>query len=482
VKRGIKLWQKIFLVTLALVVIAINLTSVLLIHNSHQLLVEREKNNAVYEHKYLIASIQNNVAYEQLKQNVFQLSQDELLKIFENALGSQSNRGFSVYQNGNRIDAVKSDSAQAEKALLSKASSSNNLYTNMIDQNGKTQMLIASHTVIQNQSYIIISTFDVTSIYQLHQEQMDRVKLISIFCAIVIAIILLIVVRALLFPLQKVNNGMKKIAQGVYNQKVIVKSGDELAELSENMNTMSDAIQANITALEQVAENRKLFIDNLTHEMKTPLTSILGYADILRIKFEVSDEERQEYAGVIVEEAKRLRALSGKLMELITLGNTKMDDLQTIRLPDLFNEIKMTLHPVFESQHLILDCESEDIAVPVDIELFKSMLYNLLDNAIKASSAGNSIKLSAIMQDGYKTIIVQDSGIGIPQTEISRIIEPFYMVDKTRTRKAGGAGLGLALCAEISRLHHAEMKIESESGKGTVVKIVFQEETDDEKA
>lgn len=481
-KRGIKLWQKIFLVTLALVVIAINLTSALLIRNSHQLLVEREKENAISEHEYLIAAVLNNVAYEQLKQNIFQLPQDELLKIFENTLGSQSHRGISVYQNGERIQSIKSDSVQIEKDLLNKAASSNKYYINIVEQDQKTHMLIASLEKIQNQNYIVISTFDVTSIYQLHEQQMNRVKWISVFCAIVIAVILLIVIHTLLFPLQKVTDGMKKIAQGIYNQKVCVKSSDELAELSENMNTMADAIQANVTSLERVAENRKLFIDNLTHEMKTPLTSILGYADILRIKFEVSDEERQEYAGVIVEESKRLRALSGKLMELVTLGNTKTNDFQTIQLPDLFTEIKMTLHPIFDSQHLVLDCKAENIAVFADIELFKSMLYNLLDNAMKASSAGNLIRLSGIVQEGCKMISVQDYGIGIPQTEISRIVEPFYMVDKTRARKAGGAGLGLALCAEIARLHRAEMKIESEQGKGTIVKIVFREETGNEES
>ena len=481
-KQRIKLWQKIFLITLTLVVAAISLTSVLLIHNSHQLLVEREKSDAVYEHRYLIASVQNNVAYEQLRQNKFQLSPEDLLGIFNKAIGSQSSRGFSVYQNGNRLDAVKAGPAQAETALLRKTSSPGRVYTETVDQSGKTVLLTASAAMLQGQKYTIISTYDVTSVYQLYQEQIDRVKWINVFCAMIIAAVLLLFVHLFLHPLQKVNEGMRKIAQGVYNQKVTVRSGDELAELAGNMNTMADAIQTNVTALEQVAENRKRFIDNLAHEMKTPLTSILGYADLLRIRQDVSQEERQEYAGVIVEEAKRLRSLSGKLMELITLGNTNMDHLETVRLPDLFHEMEKTLLPVFESRHLTLSCRAEDIAVCVDTELFKSMLYNLIDNAMKASGEGKVIELYAGLQAGHKTITVQDYGTGIPRNEISRITEPFYMIDKTRTRKAGGAGLGLALCAEIARLHHAELKIESEQGKMTTVKIVFQEDAEDENA
>ena len=476
-----KLWQKIFLVTLTLVMVAISLTSILLIRNSHKLLVEREKNDAVYEHRYLIAFMQNNVAYEQLRQNKLQLPQDELLEIFQKSPSSQISIGFSVYQNGNRIYAVDVGSAQAETALLRKAFSSGRVYTETVDQDRKTVLLVASVAMIQSQKYTIISTYDVTSIYQLFQKQIDRVKWSNVFCAVVIAAILLIFVHILLFPLQKVNEGMRRIAQGTYDEKVTVKSGDELAELAGNMNTMADAIQVNVAALERVAENRKRFIDNLTHEMKTPLTSILGYADLLRIRENVSQEEQQEYAGIIVEEAKRLRSLSGKLMELITLGNTQMDHLETVQLPDLFQEMEKTLQPVFESKNLTLSCRAENIAVCVDTELFKSMLYNLIDNAMKASDEGRVIELSAEWENGHKTITVQDYGTGIPESEISRITEPFYMVDKTRTRKAGGAGLGLSLCDKIAKLHHAELKIESEQGKGTTVKIIFQEDTQDEK-
>lgn len=476
-----KLWQKIFLLTLTLVMAAISLTSILLIRNNHQLLVEREKNDAVYEHRYLIAFMQNNVAYEQLRQNKLQLSQDELLGIFQKAPGSQSSIGFSVYQNGSRIYTVKAGHAQAETALLRKAFSSGRVYTETVDQDRKTVLLVASVAMIQSQKYTIISAYDVTSVYQLLQEQIDRVKWINVFCAVVIAVILLIFVHILLFPLQKVNEGMRRIAQGTYDEKVTVKSGDELAELAGNMNTMADAIQVNVAALERVAENRKRFIDNLAHEMKTPLTSILGYADLLRIRENVSLEEQQEYAGIIVEETKRLRSLSGKLMELITLGNTQMDHLETVLLPDLFQEMEKTLLPVFESRNLTLSCRTENIAVCVDTELFKSMLYNLIDNAMKASGEGRVVELSAEWENGHKTITVQDYGTGIPESEISRITEPFYMVDKTRTRKAGGAGLGLCLCDEIAKLHHAELKIESEQGKGTTVKIIFQEDTQDEK-
>ena len=241
---------------------------------------------------------------------------------------------------------------------------------------------------------------------------------------------------------------------------------------------MADSIETNVDSLEQVADNQKTFIANLAHEMKTPLTSILGFADILRVKKVVTEAERREYAGVIVEETKRLRSLSGKLMELITVGNTQLD-FQRISLPDLVREVEISLQPSLALREMNLRCVVPDVEVRVDKELFKSLLYNLADNAMKASKAGQTVEfLGGLAPDGHPVLIVSDSGMGIPQKEIAKIVQPFYMLDKVRSRKAGGAGLGLALCVEIARLHGIRLTIESELGKGTQVYLTFDGEAE----
>ena len=229
--------------------------------------------------------------------------------------------------------------------------------------------------------------------------------------------------------------------------------------------------------LERVAEDRKTFIGNLAHEMKTPLTSILGFADILRIKRVVTDKERRDYASVIVEEAKRLRALSGKLMELITVGGAELD-LQQVPLREMLQEAAVSLHPLLTEREIHLSCAAPDVRIHADRELFKSLIYNLVDNAAKASAPGQTVEIVSGYRSGLLYIDVRDRGIGIPEKELKRVMQPFYMVDKVRTRKSGGAGLGLALCVNIARLHHAALSIQSKVGKGTCVTILFDEEAE----
>ncbi len=294
--------------------------------------------------------------------------------------------------------------------------------------------------------------------------------MITMSCAMGISLILMVVVKLLLNPLKRVNEGTREIAQGNYQKRIDEKGHDELSELACNMNMMAEAVEINVRALEDVAEDRKHFIDNLSHEMKTPLTSILGFSDLLQIKKEISEESRIEYAGIIKEEATRMRTLSGKLMELITVGEAKLE-WQQEDMKKLFDEIGVSLKVVADSHKMQLFCEGEEGMLCVDRELFKSLLYNLVDNAIKASQEGGQIQVLGQFENGQFCIEVKDEGVGIPKEEIDKITQAFYMVDKVRSRERGGAGLGLALCAEIVSTHRGVMRFESQLGEGTRVLI-----------
>ena len=274
----------------------------------------------------------------------------------------------------------------------------------------------------------------------------------------------------ILHPLKRVNEGTGEIALGNYRKRIQVRGHDELSELARNMNIMAESVESNVRALEDVAEDRKHFIDNLSHEMKTPLTSILGFSDLLQIKKDITDESRIEYAGIIKEEASRMRTLSGKLMELITVGEAKLE-FHKEDMGSLFREIGISLKVVADSHKMHLFCESEEGELCVDRELFKSLLYNLVDNAIKASPEGGQICVKGRFEEGRFCLEVEDEGVGIPEEEIEKITQAFYMVDKARSRASGGAGLGLALCAEIVSVHRGNMRFESLLGEGTRVTI-----------
>lgn len=486
-----KLWQKIFLCSLALVILAIDITSVLLLSNSHRLTVMREEQNAVSEHKYLSVMLKDNVIYERLKQNKVFLTEEEVIQVTQSAFEPQSSArtiGLSLYTGQRRLLSYNGRSEQLEVSILQSASQSSVLNQvqglggyalEIVDDGEASYLIVISQIILESQPYYLMTSSDVTEIYTLYKQQLNYVLVMSMICATVIASVLLIVVWLLLLPLRRINEGTRQIAQGNYSKRLPEKGSTEFSQLSRNMNEMAEAIEHNIKDLESVAEDRNTFIANLAHEMKTPLTSILGFGDLLRIKRTVDDKERREYAGIIVEETKRLKTLSGKLMELITVGSTQLD-WQTIPLTSIMEEVGQALQISLSKSGITLNIKVCKIEVSVDKELFKSLIYNLIDNAIKASKSGQEIEVFAEETNGILTIAVKDHGIGIPKEEINKIMQPFYMIDKSRTRKAGGAGLGLALCSEIARLHGARLQIESEPRKGTCVSIIFDKKGETE--
>ena len=200
------------------------------------------------------------------------------------------------------------------------------------------------------------------------------------------------------------------------------------------------------------------------------MTSILGFSDLLQIKSDLSEEKRLEYVGIIKEEASRMRTLSGKLMEMITVGEANVEWREEA-VSEVFAEIAASLGVVARSHKIEMFCECEKGKLWMDKELVKSLVYNLADNAMKASKEGNRIRIRGWFEGKVFYFTVTDSGIGIPKEEITKITQAFYMVDKVRSRASGGAGLGLALCVEIVKIHRGSLSIESEPGKGTEVTV-----------
>lgn len=188
----------------------------------------------------------------------------------------------------------------------------------------------------------------------------------------------------------------------------------------------------------------------------------------------MTDIERAEYASVIVDETKRLRSLSGKLMALVSIGGTEIEK-RKVSLKKLLSETETALVPLLSKNKVKLNWTSDNIFFSADEELFKSLIYNIIENAVKASPIDSEIELTAKFCDGQGIISITDHGIGMKAEEVQRVFEPFYMADKSRSRKAGGTGLGLALCKEIAKLHNSKLDIESAPNKGTTVRIIISE-------
>ena len=342
--------------------------------------------------------------------------------------------------------------------------------TYIADSGSETFLTVGSVLHLEGNEYILLTVTDISAAYRLYREQSARGLWLSAVFALVISVALLLCCRLLLRPLGRINGMLGRMTYGEYDRRLPEKGGAEFVSLSRNVNALADAVEQQTAVLQEVADSRKRFVDNMAHEMKTPLTSILCMADLLRIKRSVTDKERMEYAGVIVEETKRMQALSKKLLTLATADGSAPDFRET-SLAELLSDIENAMQPVLERRSIRLTVAGDDVRVWVDRQLFQTMLVNLIDNAAKASADGQRVVVYHTVREKQLLLAVVDEGIGMTQAELRRATEAFWMADKSRSRKAGGAGLGLALCKEIAELHGARMTLESERGKGTTVTL-----------
>lgn len=208
----------------------------------------------------------------------------------------------------------------------------------------------------------------------------------------------------------------------------------------------------------------------LSHEIKTPVTSLIGYSDTL-LHVKLSEEQKEQSLNRIYEESKRMERLSSKLMSLIGLYENDAIRMEWEKIGTVMNHVKEAIRYSLEEKEIKADFFWEDFSMKMDVDLMESLLLNLIDNSKKASPPGSRIEIRA--EKG--TISVRDFGCGISKEELKKVKEPFYMVDKARKKREGNIGLGLALCNQIAMLHGGRLEIESRIGEGTCVSFLFYE-------
>lgn len=470
-----KLWQKIFLWTLSIVMMAVSITGIMILKNNYNTSIDRQIDSTLSEHNYLISNTKNKVSAERLKVGAILYTTNDILPIIKGIFDNNDEKeGTKIALINNDGDFLyKNNGVLTDESLIASVIKDEATYKIIKVNKSKHYLIIGSPVTLEKQQFVFLTSTNITNIYDLYKQQLNYTKLLSITLSLGCAFFLLILVKLLLRPLSYLNVATHSIASGDYSKRITISSHNELSELARNMNTMADAVEEKVNLLSETAENRRQFINNLSHEMKTPLTSILGFSDIIRIKRNISNDELVEYSDIIFEEAKRLKSLSGKLMEIITVGETNLEFVD-ISTKELFSQMNLVLKPIFEKNEVNLISNTDNCKIRIDCELFKSMIFNLVDNAIKASTKGSNIYLTGTYKSEIFTISVEDSGIGIDENELDKILEPFYMIDKARSRKAGGAGLGLPLCKRIADIHDAAFSIESTLNQGTTVTITLK--------
>ena len=346
------------------------------------------------------------------------------------------------------------------------------------DENTKTYRVIRQEDSYYIQTGITVNALDrilyletlkdVSEVFRERQLGFSVYRRVTILMLVFGTVLMLVISSWLTKPIRLLTRATKRMAAGDYGYRARQISNDELGQLTTDFNHMANVLEENINKLEEEIQAREDFVAAFAHELKTPLTAIIGYADMLRSR-KLDEEKSFMCANYIYTEGRRLETMSLRLLDIIVTKRQEID-FQMVSAESLF----FYLYDMYAAKkNMDFHFTYDEGLIRCDASLIKSVLINLLDNACKASEPGSPVDVDGYaLSEGYR-FSVKDHGVGIPEEELHKITKAFYMVDKSRSRSRNGAGLGLALCEEILLLHHSRLEIESEPGKGSCFSFVI---------
>ena len=333
-------------------------------------------------------------------------------------------------------------------------------------------LLVSGILPAGSEDLLLTVRFDLSDVYAARKNQQRMYFIIYLLVVYVGTNVAVVLSDRLTKPLRRLARAVRRISEGDLSTRSRILGEDEFGQLSHDFDAMADLLQENILCLEEDVQRRELFMGAFAHELKTPMTSIIGYADFLR-QASPDDNTRMLAANYIFSEGKRLEKLSFQLLELLLLKNDSLE-LREVSLQSFLKSVELSLSPLMKKRNVNLICRGDNRLVTMEPDLVKSLLYNLIDNASKAMEEGGVVAVKGTVMQGGCRIQVADNGRGMEQEELNKITEAFYRVDKSRSRQQGGAGLGLTLCREIVRLHNGSMQFYSVPGTGTRVTVTLR--------
>lgn len=349
----------------------------------------------------------------------------------------------------------------------------------LVDMNGVPLLVTARNTTVLNLPITVYTVQDASDTFARIDNLARNAQLALLTCLLLSGILLPLTLRRTLRPLRKLTQVSEEISGGEYSLRSKIKSQDEVGELSASFDHMAETVEQKILDLEEQARRRELLLGALTHEMKTPMTAIIGFSDSL-ISMPLTEEKRMEASHEIHEAALRTERLSQKMMQLIAMADCPVLVKRRLSVDDLFQQIQSMMQEALANKELSLSVHTESDFLQGDADLIICLLTNLIDNAIKASQPGQEISVTASESDTTYQLAVSDHGSGIPADKVALVTEPFYRVDKARSRKMGGAGLGLSLCQMIAQAHGDSLQIESTVDVGTTITMAWPKEGSNE--
>lgn len=339
----------------------------------------------------------------------------------------------------------------------------------LTDRQGRQYQLIRSDQAAGDRAVTLLFAWEISAVYAGARARARGASVMLLALCLLLAPALYAALRHSFQPLERLEGAARRIAQGDYAARAPEqKRRDEVGRLSLAFNRMAEATQEHVGRLTAQDVRQKQFIADMAHEMKTPMTGIIGFADLLQ-RGTLSEAQRQQALHSIQTQGERLERMARKLLLLSRLEAGEAPERRPCQAARLFELAAQAVEGARAEKGIRLAVSPGDQAWPCDSDLMVTLIANLLSNAIRFSEPGSRVWLTA-ETDGFS---VRDEGCGIPKEHLPHVRDAFYMVDKSRARSQQGAGLGLSICSRIAALHGASMDIQSEQGRGTRVSLRF---------
>lgn len=457
---------KVFICTIVVIAAALGFGGIYLVNSLFGLAIDRETRQAMDENNLLRFAFETIVLNVPLKYGVLQ---DKTIE--EIALTLKTGRYIRI--TGEDKQALYSfEGIDVDSALLDVVTDTTQACR--VIQSDERYFVHTATSVEVRGRLLYMETFkDISYVFEDRRTGFMIYRNITLLMLFGGAIIISVISLWLTRPMRLLSAATKGMAAGDYAIRARRISNDELGLLTDDFNSMADALGSTISELKEAAESRERFVAAFAHELKTPLTAIVGYADLLRSR-KLDEENSFLSANYIYTEGKRLENLSLRLLDIFVLKNRTLKMRKT-PVSNIFALLEATFRP---ERDIALSIAYDQSEITAEADLLAAALINIADNAVKASDEGGKIEVTGrAVEQGYQ-FCVRDYGLGIAPDQIEKITQAFYMVDKSRSRSRQGAGLGLTLCAEILALHSSVLAISSKTGEGTEVSFLIKEHMD----
>lgn len=351
----------------------------------------------------------------------------------------------------------------SEEVVLALQDTEVSHYDKDSDQVWLTYVIKDAEEKISGMILFFVSCEDLTRTYDAIVQTMTFV-MISV--GIVLTVLSFIMSRNFTKPFKGMAKSINRISEGYFDEEVQLTGFYEVEQISDAFNTM-------LNRLKELESSRQEFVSNVSHELKTPLTSMKVLADSLNMQPDAPVELYREFMQDIGEEIDRENTIINDLLSLVKMDKTEADlNIANVSLNELLEAILKRLRPIAAKRNIELVLESyRPVTADCDEVKLTLALSNLVENAIKYNTAGGWVQVTLDADHKYFYVTVADSGIGIPEEYQEKIFERFYRVDKARSRETGGTGLGLAITKNIVQMHKGAIRVASKEDEGTTFSV-----------